>query len=593
MATLAHGGLGNKLGFAILAVLWLSSSWMAYSRIRAGDIDSHREWMIRNYALTFAAVTLRLWQGVFQALGLEFETGYAIVAWLAWIPNLFVGRHYNLGMAETPPQTKDTDTLQQPPPADKIVTTRHKVTIGGSEVAYTVQCGTIVLREEAEKKDPPGASDGHKPKAEIFFVAYLRDDVPDQRARPITFSFNGGPGSSSVWLHLGVLGPKRVDMGDAGALKPPPFGLTDNEHSLLDQTDLVFIDPVGTGYSRAVVGETDKQFHTFTKDIHSVGDFIRLFCTRLLRWKSPKYLIGESYGTLRAAALSEYLQDRHGMYLNGIMLVSSILNFGTARFDAHHDLPHILFLPTYTATAWYHRALAPDLQADLRAAVDAARAFAGGEYASALMSGASLSDAQRTRIAATLARFTGLSADYCERADLRIEISRFCKELLRVQGRTVGRLDSRFTGYDRDSVGENPSYDPSMSAIMGPYTSALYDYVRGELAFESDLTYDILSERTHMNWSYKEFEDRYVDASDALRRAMSNNPHLRVTVLNGYFDLATPFFATEYTFNHLGLPRDLRDNISMRYYEAGHMMYVHAPSLAQMKHDLAAFVAGG
>lgn len=495
-------------------------------------------------------------------------------------------------MAETPPQTKDADAAH-PPPADKIVTTQHKVTIGGREIAYTVQCGTIVLREEAEKKDPPGASDGHKPKAEVFFVAYLRDDVANPRARPLTFSFNGGPGSSSVWLHLGVLGPKRVDMGDAGTLKPPPFGLTDNEHSLLDETDLVFIDPVGTGYSRAVVGEADKQFHTFTKDIHSVGDFIRLFCTRQLRWKSPKYLIGESYGTLRAAALSEYLQDRHGLYLNGIMLVSSILNFGTARFDAHHDLPHILFLPTYTATAWYHRALAPDLQADLTATLAAARAFASGEYASALMAGAGLSDDARTQIAAKLARFTGLSAEYCERADLRIEIFRFCKELLRAQGRTVGRLDSRFTGYDRDSVGENPGYDPSMSAIMGPYTSALYDYVRGELKYESDLTYDILSERTHVNWSYKEFEDRFVDASDALRRAMSNNPHLRVTVLNGYFDLATPFFATEYTFNHLGLPRELRANVSMHYYEAGHMMYVHAPSLAQMKRDLAGFLAGG
>jgi carboxypeptidase C (cathepsin A) len=491
-------------------------------------------------------------------------------------------------MTDTPPPLRDSESAATP--ADRIVTTKHTVSIGGREISYTAHCGTMVLREEAEKKDQPGASDGHKPKAEIFFVAYLRDGVEDLRSRPITFSFNGGPGSSSVWLHLGVLGPKRVEMGDVGQLLSPPYGLIDNEHSLLDETDLVFIDPVGTGYSRAVVGEAEKQFHNFTRDIHSVGDFIRLFCTRQLRWKSPKFLIGESYGTLRSAALSEYLQDRHGMFLNGLMLVSSVLNFGTLNFGVHNDWPYVFFLPTYTATAWYHGKLDAELQRDLPAAVQAAREFARGEYAAALLAGDTLSDAERAAGAAKLARFSGLSVEFCERADLRIEISRFCKELLRAQGRTAGRLDSRFTGFDRDRAGENPEYDPSMSAIMGPYTAALYDYVRGELGFESDLTYDILSFKTHANWSYKEFEDRYVDASESLRKAMCNHPQLRVIVLNGYYDLATPFFATEYTFSHLGLPPELRGNISMRYYEAGHMMYVHAPSLAQMKLDLAAFV---
>lgn len=490
-------------------------------------------------------------------------------------------------MADTPPADKPPA-----PPADQIVTSKHAVTIGDQRIGYTVHCGTMVLKEEGEKKDKPGESEGERAKASVFFVAYLRDDVaPEDRAkRPITFSFNGGPGSSSVWLHMGVLGPRRVVMGDAGALLPPPYGLADNEHSILDQTDLVFIDPVGTGYSRAVTGEKNKEFHAFKKDIESVGDFIRLFCTRHLRWGSPKFLIGESYGTTRSAGLSGYLQERHGMFLNGIMLVSSVLNFQTLRFGVMNDLPHILFLPTFAATAWYHKKLEPALQKSLAKTVAEARAFAGGEYASALHAGSSLSEGERAKIAARVARLTGVSVDYVQRNALRLEIFRFTKELLRDQGKTVGRLDSRFTGYDRDSAGEHFEYDPSMSAIMGPYTAALYEYVRGELKFESDLTYDILSGKTFGNWSYSDFEGRYVDTSETLRKAMCENAALKVIVLNGYYDLATPFYATEYTFNHLNLPRELERNISMKYYEAGHMMYVHMPSLKQMKVDLAAFM---
>jgi carboxypeptidase C (cathepsin A) len=481
--------------------------------------------------------------------------------------------------------------VPEPPPAiDKVVVSHHAVTINGERVEYTALCGTLVLREEAEKKDPPGASEGHKAKAEIFFVAYLRDDVPDKTKRPITFSFNGGPGSSSVWLHLGVLGPRRVDMGDAGALTAPPYGVIDNEHTLLDATDLVFIDPVGTGYSRAVQGEANKDFHAFTRDIESVGDFIRLFCARHRRWRGPVYLIGESYGTLRAAGVSAYLQQRHGLYVNGLMLVSSVLNFQTLGFGVGNDLPHILFLPTYTATAWYHKRLDASLQRNLAKAVQEARDFAEGGYASALMRGSRLGPAERKRIATRLARLTGMSVEFCERSELRLEIFRFCKELLRSRGEVVGRLDSRFTGYDKDLAGFDYEADPSMDAILGPYAAAINDYLRGDLRYESDLPYDVLSFKTNGNWSFAEFTDRYVDTSDALRRAMCANPHMRVLVLNGYYDLATPFFATEYTFGHLNLPRALEANISMRYYEAGHMMYVHAPSLARMKRDLAAFL---
>lgn len=483
-----------------------------------------------------------------------------------------------------------TDESNKPTPRDQLVQSKHAVTIGGREIRYTVTTGTLILKEEAEgKDDKAGKAEGEKPKASVFFIAYTRDDVPDSTKRPLTFSFNGGPGSSSVWLHLGVLGPRRVEMDDIGNLPRPPYRLVDNEHSLLDLTDLVFIDPVSTGFSRAVVGEKAKDFHGFKKDIESVGDFIRLYTTRYQRWSSPKFLIGESYGTTRAAGLSGYLQERHGMYLNGLMLVSSILDFMTASFDPGNDLPYILYLPTYAATAWYHKRLDPELQQDLRATLDEVEAFAMGEYSLALMQGAALPSEERARLVEKLARYTGLSADYIERTDLRIEIHRFTKELLRHERRTVGRLDSRFKGIDRDAVGQEHEYDPSMTNIVGPYTATFNDYVRRELQFESDLPYEILNPRV-WPWSYAEHENQYVNVAETLRKAISINPYLRVFVGNGYYDLATPYFATEYTFNHLSLDPSLQQNISMSYYEGGHMMYIHLPSLAQLKADLAAFV---
>jgi carboxypeptidase C (cathepsin A) len=394
-----------------------------------------------------------------------------------------------------------------------------------------------------------------------------------------------------VWLHLGVLGPRRVVMTDIGDLPPPPYQLVDNEFSLLDVTDLVFIDPVSTGYSRPVVGEKAKEFHGFKKDIESVGDFIRLYATRYQRWTSPKFLIGESYGTTRAAGLSGYLQERHGMYLNGIMLISSILSFATARFNPGNDLPYILFLPTYAATAWYHKRLAPELQNDLRATLRQVETFALGEYTLALMKGAALTASERASIAQKLARYTGLSADYIERTNLRINIHRFCKELLRDERRTVGRIDSRFKGIDRDAAGELYDYDPSMTNIIGPYTATFNDYVRGDLKFETDLPYEIMTPRVHP-WSFDEHENQYVNVAETLRKAMTTNPHLKVTVANGYYDLATPYLATRYTFDHLGIDPTLEKNLSMTYYEAGHMMYIHLPSLAQLKNDLANFVRG-
>lgn len=481
---------------------------------------------------------------------------------------------------------------------DNLSVTRHRVTIAGQEIRYSVTTGTMILKEEVEgKQDEENANpEMEKPKAAIFFTAYMLDrtestsEAEHRQGRPITFSFNGGPGSSSVWLHMGLLGPRRVKMSPEGEMLPPPFELVDNEFSLLDITDLVFIDPVTTGYSRTVSGEDPKEFHDFKKDIESVGDFIRLYTSRYQRWGSPKFLIGESYGTTRAAGLAGYLQERHGMYLNGIMLISSILNFQTARFTPGNDLPYILFLPTYTATAWYHHKLDADLQKDLRATLDEVEAFALDEYSAALMKGAALSREVRDQIIQKLARYTGLTPEYIELTKLRVEIVRFTKELLRSEQRTTGRLDTRFKGIDRDAAGESWEFDPSLAAITGPYTAMLNDYVRSELEFESDLPYEILTSRVQP-WSYEQHQNQFVDVAETLRKAISINPYLKVFVGNGYYDLATPYFATLYTFNHLMLDESLQDNISMGFYEAGHMMYIHLPSLEKLKADLAEFVA--
>jgi len=486
-------------------------------------------------------------------------------------------------------ETKTEDTTQSKPEKlivnDQLVESTHAVKINGEELEYTVTTGTIVLREETPDREKDFESE--KPKAEFFFVSYSKNGVDDISKRPVTFSFNGGPGSSSVWLHLGVLGPRRVVMEFDGNLPKPPYQLTDNEFSLLDQTDLVFIDPVSTGYSRPVEGQKAKDFHGFKKDIESVGDFIRLYTTRYNRWLSPKFLIGESYGTTRASGLSGYLQERHGLYLNGIMLVSSVLNFQTIDFTPGNELPYVLFLPTYAATAWYHHALR--IRRPLQSLLKEVQTFAVNEYAPALMKGDSLPIRERRNIVEKLARYTGLSQDYIERSNLRIPDFRFFKELLRARGRTVGRLDSRFLGIDADTLGDGTNNDPSYTNIIGPYTAAFYDYIRRELKFEKDTPYEILNGQV-WPWSYAQHENRFVYVAETLRQAMSINPYLKVFVANGYYDLATPYFASEYTFNHIGLDESLRKNISMGFYEAGHMMYIHMPALGQLKKDLAAFI---
>src|SRR5215472_9506522 len=434
-------------------------------------------------------------------------------------------------------------------------------------VAYRAVARTTTLRSEEGEA-----------RASIFSIAYTRTGVDDPAARPLTFVFNGGPGSSSTWLHLGLVGPRRVDVPDGPTAPPAPYRVLDNELSLLDASDLVFIDPVSTGYSRAAAGQDAKQFHGFREDLESVGEFIRLHTSRAGRWASPKFLVGESYGTTRAAGLAHHLQQRHGMYLGGVGLISAVLMFQANRAAPGNDLPHVLSLPTYAATAWYHGRLDPGL-GDLRALTDEVERFALTDYASLLLLGRRASAEARRSVLERLRCFTGLSAEFLEACDLRVTPARFFKELLRSARRTVGRLDTRFTGIDADAAGESPEYDPSYAVIQAPFTAAVNAYLRGELGFESDLLYEVLNGERVRPWSFGEDgENRYLDVASMLRQAVSWNRELRVLLASGYYDMATPFAAAEWTLDHMGLDPSLAGNIRTTRYEAGHMMYLHPPS---------------
>jgi carboxypeptidase C (cathepsin A) len=474
-----------------------------------------------------------------------------------------------------------------PEPTDDLVTTQHEITIDGEQLRYTVTAGRVVLRQEGHTDDK---FDGAQAKAEVFMIAYTLDgDSGGAAERPVTFAFNGGPGSSSVWLHLGLLGPRRVRSGDVGALVPPPYQLADNEQTLLRHSDLVFIDPVSTGYSRVVKGEKPQEFHGYGGDIESVGEVIRLWTTRSGRWMSPKYLCGESYGTMRAAGLARHLQERYGLYLNGLVLISAYLDGGTAKFGGGNDDPYVMYLPTYAAIAHYHGRLG---DRPLREVLGDAEAYAERDYPWALARGSRLTGEDRAAAVSRLASLTGLSEDYVDRVNLRPEHVRFLTELLRDQRRTVGRIDGRFTGWDSDYGRETWTSDASIDAITGPYAAALNQYVRAELGYHSDLPYEVLTDRVRP-WSYKEFEGAHVYVLDKLAEAIRVNPHMRVLVGCGYYDAATPYYAAEHCVAHLAIPAELARNVEFAYYEAGHMMYLHEPSrLAQADH-LAAFVSGG
>ena len=478
--------------------------------------------------------------------------------------------------------TESTENPKTEPPEikeEEPISTSHQLELADATGAYTATVGKMPLKDEKEKI-----------VAQIFYTAYTLDS-DDRAARPLIFVFNGGPGSASIWLHMGGLGPKRVDMGAEGFMPPPPYKLIDNAHTWLDLGDLVFIDPVGTGYSRAVDPDDSKKYWGLEADLEAVGEFIRLYLSRNQRWTSPLFLAGESYGTTRAAGLAGHLIDR-GIAFSGIILISTILNFQTTRFTKANDLPYTLFLPSFCASAYYHGALEAELQGrEMRGLLHEVAEWAEGEYTVALAKGDRLSDEERQSVAERLARYTGLSTRFILGADLRINIMSFCKELLRDEKRALGRLDSRFVGIMASAEGTSFDFDPASYAILAPYTAVYNQYVRETLAYETDLNYEVMSRAVIENWKYQ--GGRFPDTSEGLRAAFAKNPFMRVLVAQGYYDLATPFQAAYYSLAHMGLDRALRDNVSIAEYEAGHMMYLHEPSLAKLKADAATFIRAG
>jgi carboxypeptidase C (cathepsin A) len=466
-------------------------------------------------------------------------------------------------------------------PKAEASVTQHRIVIGGAAINYTAKAGTLIIRDA---KDQPYAS--------IGYFAYTINDITDPSRRPITFAYNGGPGTSSVWLHMGALGPRRIITADATATPPPPYKIVDNEASILDRTDLVMIDPVGTGYSKAVGEAKDKDFFSVDADIESISRFIKQYITDNGRWNSPKYLLGESYGTTRSAGVVDYLQVNEGMAFNGVILISMVTDLELSGADNQRPLP--LDLPAYTAVACYHKIL-PDPPAELGPLLDEVRAFVIGEYSRALMQGNNLPDAERQAILAKLHRYTGLSVDYLDKSDLRVNTFQFCKELLRERGETVGWLDARFLGVAFDPLGKYAEYDPQDSSTTPAFAAAFLDYLHRDLNFNPGNTYVKWTD-IWKTWDYKhkiegvEVPQSLANTGVDLAHAIGFNPNLRVLVLQGMYDLATTFLATEYQVSHLNIRKDLRSHIEIKYYDAGHMMYLHEPSLKKFKADVAAFI---
>ncbi|MBK7560029.1 MAG: peptidase S10 [Chitinophagaceae bacterium] len=454
--------------------------------------------------------------------------------------------------------------------------TKHQLKIGNDIFNYTATTGYMPIKDEKDTM-----------KANLFFIAYTKDGDLDPAKRPILFSFNGGPGSSSVWLHMGALGPKVVLMKEDGNTLPPPYKYVDNPDTWLDKADIVFIDPMMTGFTRPSGKSSQNEFTGFDNDIQFVGDFIRLYLSRYKRWSSPKFIAGESYGTTRAAGLSGYLQERYGLYVNGLILISAILDFGTVRTERGNDVPFPFGLPTFAATSWYHKKLDPRYS-NLNSLLQEVQQFATTDYASALIKGDKISEAERNTIINKLHDYTGLSKDYIDQTNLRLYVGQYNKELLRKEGKTVGRLDTRIIGQDYNNAGASYDYDPSNDiAIYGAYAAAINDYIRRDLKYENDIPYEILTGRVRP-WTNS--QDKYLNVAETLRGAMVKNNYLKVWICNGYYDMATPYFATDYVIHHMFLPKNLQKNISFTYYEAGHMMYIHKQSLIKMRKDYNQFM---
>ena len=473
------------------------------------------------------------------------------------------------------------------PPKEETFITDHTIHIGGQTIAYRATASTTLLKD-----------DKGEPTALIYSTAYTRSDVKDFNQRPIAFVYNGGPGSSSIWLHMGAFGPRRVVNANAGFTPPAPYKLEDNANCLLDKADLVFIDPVGTGFSHAVGKAQNKDFWGVDQDVKMFAQFISIYTNRNNRWNSPKFLIGESYGTFRSVALGNYLQSHDGMYVNGIVLISSVLNLGTISFNPGDDIPYILYVPSYAAAAAYQKVL-PEPPGDLNAFLADARKFAATEYADALMKGTNISSSEKADIAKKLSHFTGLSEDYLLKADLRVSLPQFNVELERSRGLTTGRYDARYTMPTYDLLTEYAEDDPSYVAVRGAFTAAFNSYTREELKVTQERSYDVLNGEVGSNWDWKHhgpgssgYFPGSANVEGDLIQALMTNPHLHVQVENGFYDMATPFFATEYTMDHLFLPGNLRSNVQLEYYNAGHMMYLHEEDLAKLKSNVGSFIDG-
>jgi carboxypeptidase C (cathepsin A) len=465
--------------------------------------------------------------------------------------------------------------------APDISETEHRGTFGGETVRYKVIAGETFLKNKADKAT-----------AAIYSVSYIRTDIEDAEKRPVFFIFNGGPGSSSVWLHMGVYGPKRAAIpSDAKDDGSAPFNIVDNPGSILDIADMVFIDPVGTGFSRAIGDGNGKDFWGVEKDAKSVAEFIRLWLNKHNRWNSPKYLSGESYGTTRAAALLNELQGGWtDIAINGVIMISSILDFQTARYQPGNDTPYISYLPTMAAAGWYHGKVEKQ-DRTIEAFLDEVRTFTLGDYAAALLQGNRLGAGRFDDIAQRLSDYTGVSKTYFKNANLRVSNFRFMKELLRDEGYSIGRLDARYKGKDYEVVGDRFDADPSAYGIDAGYTAALNHYMRNDLNVRIDRKYEILARDPGRNWEgvlSGSYSGGYVNVAPHVGRALRENSGLKVMVANGYYDFATPFFASENTYNANGIDTS---RVDFTYYEAGHMMYVHEPSLDQLIKDIRAFIA--
>jgi carboxypeptidase C (cathepsin A) len=473
------------------------------------------------------------------------------------------------------------DLTEVPP-----VVTHHQITVEDRLLKYTATTGRLPIKR----------GDG-KIEAEMFFVAYSLDNQ-NPATRPLTFAFNGGPGSASIWLRMGALGPKRVVLTPEGFLPPAPYRLSDNPYTLLDRSDLVLVDAIGTGFSRAGSIEESKKFWGVKGDIEAFSEFIRLYLTRYERWGSPLFLFGESYGTTRAAGIAGYLAE-HGISFNGITLLSTALTFQTLEDNKSNDQPYIFLVPTFTMIAGYHHKLAQDLSGDLAKARLESEQFATGEYAAALSKGDALTPDERQKVIADMARYTGLSKEVIDQANLRLDVPKFTHYLLLDQKLRVGRLDGRFTGPDPDGVLDTPFYDPTEAGILPPYTSAFNNYVRGELGYKTDMPYYTFAPHSDADdwWNWGSGIQGFPNTATELRKAIVRNPYLKVLVMEGYYDLATPYAAANYTVDHLDLGGKYRQNISLATYESGHMVYLPTDSLKKMKSDEANFMqqagAGG